>query len=271
MRQYYILAGLGFIAVTLAVSPAHADLVALWHFDEPTGILVGDSANGHHGTATPDIVPSTDRPFLPAGNAMSRSFPGDFSAGHISVPDHGDLDLTGDFTIEAWIKRGSTGHSGHIVNKHMHSAPSGGSWGLEAPSQGRLSFYVARGLGIPNINVPSEIGAVPASQWVHIAFSYFEPSDHYDFYVDGDPAGSGTAGIAGLIGDTPFDLWFGSVNADWERSSFDGKMDEVQIWNECRSQDDVRLDMGIPEPVSLVSGLIALGMVGTYMRKRGLA
>ena len=122
-------------------SVCHADLVAFWHFEEPSGSLVADSVNGHHGTATADVVPSTDRPALLYSNTGSRSFPGNTNGGHIEVPDHSDLDLTGDFTLEAWIKAWRPGEAPKILAKHRYKMDNDGSWALELGLRpGQLGF-----------------------------------------------------------------------------------------------------------------------------------
>jgi len=136
-----------------------------------------------------------------------------------------------------------------------------------------MGFAVSRGAGIPNVNVLSNVNAVPAGQWAHIALAYDESADHYAYYVNGTPESSGDAGIASLIEDTSYDLWFGSLKDDPEPRSFGGLIDEVQVWSECRTQEQVGQDMQapVPAPGAAILGMIGIGMVGAYARKHRLS
>ena len=89
-----------FFVVALAVSlglvsetPALASpgLVGLWHFDEGIGSTAGDSSGyGNDGILSGGKF----------GNALSF----DGTNNYVEVLDADSLDLTSDFTIEAWIK-----------------------------------------------------------------------------------------------------------------------------------------------------------------------
>lgn len=71
-----------------------SNLAGLWHFDEGSGATLTDSSgNGNTGTI---ITP-------PSGMAMHFDGNGDYA----TVPDAASLDLTGQFTIEGWMRRDS--------------------------------------------------------------------------------------------------------------------------------------------------------------------
>ncbi|MHC4527249.1 MAG: SUMF1/EgtB/PvdO family nonheme iron enzyme, partial [Planctomycetota bacterium] len=244
---------LALLIIALGTSIAEGDLVAFWHFEEADGDFVADSVGGHHGTASANIVPSADVPGPPLGdyppdNVRSRIFPGAFAGGRIEIPDHDDLDLTGGFTIELWMKQEDP-ENNKLLCKHKSGVNTDGSWQLEVRTSFPLQMDVYPASGGPRVAV-SDPGVLPTGEWVHVAFTYDESSDRYEYYVNGLSAGGGTFGIAGLIQNTIRPLYFGAQEGDSAHNVFSGNMDEIQIWNECRTQEQVQEDMvaSIPEP-----------------------
>jgi len=213
--------------------------VAYWYCDEDSGNIVADAEQGYDGAASADVVPSADVPPCPAGNLYSRAFPGNYQLGYIEVPDYDDLDLTGDFTLEAWILAPAD-EADKIVAKHQHGNNSDGSWQLELQSSRGLQFQAMPSGSL--VEITSDPNVVPYD-WTHVAFTYDESRDHYDFYVDGVSAGSGTANLAGKIQNTPRPLWIGGQENDPLHRSFNGWIDEVQIWNQNRTQTQIQYDM----------------------------
>jgi len=253
------------IVLATVADGAHADLIAFWHFEEPSGSFVRDSVNGHHGTATADVLPSTDCPSLVPGNTYSRSFPGYYSAGGIFVPDHDELDLTGDFTIEMWAYR-VEGGSTFIISKHRHTYNGDGSWGMEwaGPDQSQVQFNLYG----PIVRVQSDPGVIPLEDWFHLALTYNEPTDRYDYYVNAQPAGGGAAGISGHVNNTGWPVGFGQIYA--HPTCYGGMLDEIQIWNEYRTQTQIAQDMvaPVPAPGAVVLGVIGLGFANWRLRQR---
>jgi len=80
------------VAVMVAAgTPAQAQPVALWHMDEPSGTVMGDSIGGHTGT-----LHGSGRGWR-APRETAYEFNG---AGHVSVPPAADLNPRGsDVTI----------------------------------------------------------------------------------------------------------------------------------------------------------------------------
>lgn len=159
-----------------------------------------------------------------------------FDGGHIEAPDHDSLDLTGSFTIEMWLYR-SDAETHKLVAKHEHGTNSDGSWQLEVTSDGRLLFQAFPG---DTVSIYSDTAVVPLAVWTHIAFTYDgEPLDQYAYYVDGDPAGSGTADLVGKISNTDRPVWIGALEGDSAPSPLMGNIDELRIWDRCLTEAQI--------------------------------
>lgn len=253
-----------FLSLSMS-NTCYAERVAFWHFEE-TDTKIYDSANDHNGTATADVVADTQVPGPPLAdyppyNTYSRSFPGDTNGGHIQIPDDSALDLINDFTLELWVKTRQADVAGYMLGKHESGNHEDGSWYFEFHAN-LLHFKVLP--SGPDINIFSN-PIDTNNTWTHFAFTYRESGDTYAFYVDGAIAGSGTAGIAGEILDTSRVLRIGCLES--HPASFIGNIDEVQIWDENRTQAQIQQDMvAIPEPTTFL--LLSLGGLALLRKRR---
>ena len=116
MKRPALLMVIVLVGTVWAVQRTKAERIGFWRFEE-TGNLLLDSENGHHATAPSNATSVTDVPTSVPYYSRARRFPGHLNAGAILVPDHDDLDLTEDFTLETWIWRGDYGSS-YFLSKH---------------------------------------------------------------------------------------------------------------------------------------------------------
>ena len=90
--------------------------VALWHFDEGTGTTAYDaSTNGNDGVVS-NATWTTDGRF---GSALVFDGENDY----VKVPDHASLDLTGEVTVEAWVKGQGAGFSSVVRQTSIGYGP----------------------------------------------------------------------------------------------------------------------------------------------------
>ncbi|MDG2450438.1 MAG: LamG domain-containing protein, partial [Saprospiraceae bacterium] len=156
--------------------------------------------------------------------------------------DIGDIAIDGlsEVTIEAWINptslRTNGAPSGHNANEGAIVHKSGSSddnLGLTATTAG-LAFYIDN--GSDNLLM----GSVPSTNvWTHVAATY-DGSDLM-IYINGvlDNTTSST-GSGNLINNTN-NLRIGGGHI--VSHEFNGKIDEVRIWSEARSQLEIRDNM----------------------------
>ena len=94
--------------------------VALWHFDEGTGVYVQDSSgNGNHGTLQNMSVSS----WVNTEFGKGLRFDGDND--HVKIPHSEDLNLGNQFTIEAWVKKEEDSRYQAILSKGTYDLKIG--------------------------------------------------------------------------------------------------------------------------------------------------
>lgn len=159
---------------------------------------------------------------------------------YASIPDASQvgLDITGDLTIEVWVKQESSGPDRAVVTKHDGDA-------------NERSFY----FGIYNDAVRflvSENGSGSSSQtsstadtlltvgaWQHIAVTYDSETGTAVHYLNGGQDGQSSAHKTAIANrDAPV-----AVGASFDNGTpihfFDGLIDDVRIWNHVRTGSEI--------------------------------
>lgn len=204
-------------AEVLADSP-----VSYWRLGETSGTNAADEMGINAGTynlgytqnQTGAIQGDTDKAVLLNG-----------TTGYINVPDHATLDLgDGPFTLEAWIKRASTGTEDAIIAKGV------GAYLLWIYSNNNLRLTRQ---DVAHI-VDSTVTITDTTTWHHVVAT--KTGATVKLYIDGsDVTGSVTNST---MVDTATALQIGR-KAD-PISWFDGYLDEVAIYNTVLSASRVQ-------------------------------
>jgi len=177
-----------------------------------------------------------------AGNSSEDPY---FNGTSTSLELQGSTDLT----IEAWIYPTAFNFLGAIVSK----GGSGESYRLAASSNGKLSFTIASQWS--NWTLESSDNALILNEWQHVAGTYDGTTKVLTIYVNGVQVGQNTNpqgfNLNGSYG-------FFRLGKDAYQSSriFEGKMDEVRLWNITRSSSDIVNDKN-SELTGSESGLMA--------------
>ena len=141
----------------------------------------------------------------------------------IRIPDHTSLDLTENYTLEAWIFPESFSWLAGIISKYHTNAANG--YMLRLTHQ---SPYT--GLGFDE--VVTSTGVLNGNQWYHIAAVNNEGDR--SLYINGSEY---------TLSGTPLNVVANNNNlkigSDYNGRFFDGRIDEVRIWDIARSQDDI--------------------------------
>jgi hypothetical protein len=201
-----------------------ANLVAYYKFNEASGTTIYDSANGNNGTLTNGA--SVDARGMWDTNALDLDGGNDY----VSIPDNDSLDLGQNLTLIAWIKKDSSYNSwDNIISKKNESLYA------YALTMRRHEDDVR--LIVNTTSTSSNGGEVTAGTWNHIVGTY--DGSNLILYINGKEASSRSTSTSVPVNSNPVQIgaWQGSGSFN-----FDGKIDEVKIYNRALSQEEIIAD-----------------------------
>jgi len=170
------------------------------------------------------------------------SFDGTSSVVTVSASD--DLNLTDNFSMEAWIKPAGWGEIptigfGRILDKVMFSIYLINS--SSAFNNHSLAFQISHANGTNSITMSQE-NSISLDQWQHIAVSYQASESSVKIYVNGvDQELFQTVAPSGPVKDNSLNNLFVGNNIG-NNFSFEGIIDNVRIWNRVRTVDEITAD-----------------------------
>lgn len=170
-----------------------------------------------------------------------RSIYFDGSDDYLDANDPGasndNLDLTGSFTISAWIKRDAGSVNQDIVSKRNTGSYTNG-YVLRVSGAGRATMQWKNNGG-PTQSIQST-NIIPENEWHHIAVSFVDGGDA-NIYIDGILEGTQSS-LATPIDNTQHFL-IGASNYLSRTNLFQGNIDEVRVWDVALSADQIRYVM----------------------------
>lgn len=221
-----------FIIQFIVASPTECDttpgscltkgLVGYWSMDEGTGATAYDtSGKSNNGILTNGPIWTTGK----IGGALS--FNGVNS--YVNVPNSASLQITGNLTIEAWLNviSCSSGQSGIVDKWYLNE------YSLVCDSSNHLTFRQ----GGDNIASFSDYFTNNYNQWIHMVVTRTIAADGTSTikaYRNGVYFGQGTITVAPASGTGS--VYIGNYYA---HDSFNGKIDEVRIYNRALSGAEV--------------------------------
>ena len=243
------------LTLMLVVTPRAAGQapVAAYSFDEGTGAAVSDtSGRGNHGTTT-----STTWGAGRFGGALS--FNG--TSSWVTVPDSASLDLTNRITLEAWVNPAVL--SGAWRTVIFKQTNNGMAYALYAANAANRPLGQVQIGGEQNAIGPS---ALPLNTWTHLAATYDGAAVR--LFVNGTQVASktqtGNAAVSTGV------LRIGG-NSIWTNERFNGRIDEVRIYDRPLTAAEIQTDMTTPvtppatdtQPPSTPTGLSQTGATET--------
>lgn len=224
-----------------------SELVAGWKFDETSGTLLSGETHSDFDMAL-DSNGSVSSPVRVDGNRTG--FEGalyvDGSGNHVGAVDEDALAvLLGSeaFTLEAWIMPTGESATGEATEVETLLSKAG-EFALFRSVSGQLGFELATaspgwGLITTDINLPADV-------WTHIAFVYDGGVGELNIFINGESAHS--MGASGALEDTNI-----TDNILKIGRGFAGYIDEVRVWTQARSEEQVHENyaVSLPEPESL--------------------
>ncbi len=183
--------------------------------------------------------------FIVAGALLYADFPGnclEFDGVDDFVLGSGIPSSMSEFTLECWVK-----HNGDVTSNQRYVALKAQTVILRCQNNNSLEFIIKQSDGLlESIIVPQ---VMPVDSWQHVAASY--DGTTLKLYLNGNLIGEGTAPVGGLY----------SFNGDYEISGYsetmDGFIDEVRLWNDVRTQEEIKANR-FQSLTGSESGLLAL-------------
>ena len=167
----------------------------------------------------------------PPGNALD--FDGDND--YVDCGNDVSLDMTNSITIEAWINANSWKTEiwrGSIVGKDNTDNTG---YNLRCGENGRLSFVNGISNSWPEVQ---SFQIMSTNEWYHVTGVYDGVSQK--IYINGELVGENT--VTGTIGTNSLDVYI-AASPGYADRHFDGKIDEVRIWNVARIETEIRENM----------------------------
>jgi hypothetical protein len=227
------------VVLSVQVAPAstepYAELVGgdapvgYWRLDEPSGPTAADSSGrGNTGEY---------RPTVQHGESGALTRPTDMNAaarltgGYVNVPNSPDLQITGPFTLEAWINPDGQVADPGLGIVERYDGPANNGYILRLVGGNRIQAWVLGATAA--VNVTGTVAVAPGA-WHHVAAVY--DGTTLSVYVDGQQDGSVAATVAPGAG--AGDLRLGARGDD-ANQRFAGALDEVAVYAGALTGDQI--------------------------------
>jgi hypothetical protein len=197
--------------------------------------VVFDTSGGSGGGAAARVA--APAPDAPAERGGSLGLNG--SSGYATVPHHAELNVTGDWTVEAWFKDESPGGFNHpetyLLTKGDTAADDEVPYFL-AIERGDL-VVGERTDGTDQVaRYDLAAGGVRARTWHHVAATMQASSRTLTIYLDGKRVHQVRLDAHSATGNTrPL-----TIGRNGSRGRWRGNLDDVRIWNVVRSEAQIR-------------------------------
>jgi len=145
---------------------------------------------------------------------------------YVEIPDNSALDLTTNYTLEAWVYFNAVPSSTQgIISKYQTLNANG------------FTFRVVSGGKIDFDQVRTTSAVITAAQtWYHIAV--VNNNGSRIIYVNGSQVSATGTPITNVANSD-----YVSIGSDFSSRYMNGKIDEVRIWNDVRTADEIRQNM----------------------------
>jgi hypothetical protein len=226
--------GLGVVwALPAGASAANYEPVAEYSFDE--SLEAGETVEDLSGNGNTATIHGAKRTIHGRyGGAMEFK---SAENAYLSVQASESLDQGEEVTLEAWVRPTTAGGWQALLAKEDSASP-GYSYILYAQDeQKRVASYLAAGSGEGGAD--SEPGALSVNTWTHVALT--DDGAHARLYLNGELVATGQAPS---LDQSDGELRIGG-DAIWGEY-FDGRIDEVRVYDRVLGQAEVAADMETP-------------------------
>jgi hypothetical protein len=161
------------------------------------------------------------------------------TGGAAEAPNATKLNITGDWTIEAWFKDETPSVPGFQHDYEYILMKGNTDQNAEAPYYigiGWNSVFAGARTGWSNFTITASLVGVPSANWHHAAASMVASTRTLTLYLDGVQVAQGVLGGRSAAGNAlPVDIGRNGNGA----AAFRGKLDDVRIWNVVRTPTEI--------------------------------
>ena len=238
--------------------PSLAQLLGQWHFDEGSGTVASDSLGLNDGNLSGDAA------FVSGGivgNAVSMTKAGN---GFVEMGDIFPMTF-GDFSVVVWVKTSLGDQQAELfpVSKHVSGAMSG--YFLAVNTSGGAYGQTDKAFFYTGVHPGSEVistSAVNDGAW-HQVVGVYRDSGQAEIFVDGAIAEDSKS--APPIGANVASFMAGGIHVGTEPvGSFDGQVDELQVFGNALSSEEVQLLFEDPQITLLFASGFESGDTSTW-------
>ena len=216
--------------------PVADSLIARWTFDRvENGTVIPDAAGKNHDAIFFSRKRRSPKP-VPGVHGQAVRLAGSFEEG-FTVPNPGDLNLAGPFTVMAWIRpeRRNATFAILCLKGDKSGPPPWPGWRLRF-SWTRIVFEVGTPEGgQPRVLSPS--WSVPPKYWSHVAATW----DGKNLRVFVNAVEKGTSPFAGSVAPAPLRraLILGNYIGRKNAYAFSGCLDDIRIYTRCLNAGEI--------------------------------
>jgi len=176
--------------------------------------------------------------------AQNNSLDFDGTDDYVNFGTNSPLYSNTTLTVEAWIKTTTTTNPANILTWGNSSTSSGDN--IQIRIQDNKLLY---GSNVPSGSWISCLGntTINNGQWVHIAV--VKNNNNVQLYVNGVADGSGTNTNIANVNRMVIGIYYERGDV-YNSMAFEGKIDEMRIWNDVRTETEIRQNMyrELPNP-----------------------
>jgi hypothetical protein len=205
-------------------------LVGVWSFDGPdvnpaTNTAYDRSGNGNNGTIT-GATPTIGK----IGSGMSFN-------GVSSRVDMGDLFYSDAFSVCAWINANSVSGDKNIVVKRNNSSNNNTTNEWEFIIEDGILVFDSWNASDGSTFVAASAATLQTNTWYHVCGVQGGNGNTGYVYINGIQNGSGAQ--SSVMRNSSSIIQIGTRSSDMNTRYWDGKIDEVRIYNRALSSDEI--------------------------------
>ena len=160
---------------------------------------------------------------------------------YTTASDSASLSITGNMTIEGWIKLESGGDAQDLITKWT---PTGNQRSYVVrinPTSGNVQLYVSsNGTAQGNANVAYSFST---GVWVHVAVVYTAASSQMELFIDGVSQGTANGTLPTSGNDNGSAVLVGAIEPEAPGAFLDGKISLLRIWSSARTGSEISANM----------------------------